>query len=210
VPVSCDKLGLRLWGRADDGVYLDVHLRCMKPTCEICWLPLHNLRIKATRFQLQKVGIQKVWIGLVTEKERSTVRTCKQRLKDGTGPTPMTMLTTYVNYDRAGLLATVNLLPSSDTLTELPLNEALALYHGWGKEYRPKRVSADWSLKLKTQFLGKFTASRQEIKQVWKLLDKRYGYKPGSVYEDETSFERRAYAALDDVREAKRQDKGYP
>jgi len=199
---------LQLFGQAEDGVYLAVPHHCMRQSCENCWEAVLSRRLRATRLALNKLGVSHVWVGLVDEKQQSAVRSFKNYHSQDI-PTPLRMVTSYHYASNNGLLATVNMLPSTTTLAHVELKTGLNIYREWGRQYRPKRVQADWELELKSNFNGKFTASPHEIKKIWGLMTSRYGYKPGDVPEDQEVFERRLYAVLEDIRGQSGSKSGY-
>lgn len=198
----CDSNNLgnnRLFGEDQDGVYGDVEHRCMLPSCDRCWKPLHNRRIWAARLALTKLGISNVWLGLLSSEDRRTARHFKERHTDDIPPV-LYMLSTYYNSDLVGVLSTANMVPSREVMEEAKLEDGLYRYHYWGTEYRPKRVRADWALTLPSSFKGLFTASPSTIRQMWAVLSHRYGYKPGEVPEDPIAFERRMYTVLEELK----------
>lgn len=202
--ISCDVANLRLFGEHEDGTYLDVPYQCMKPTCQRCWRTLIIRRIWATRLYLNKMGMSKVWIGIISPQQRVTARKFKERNKDRPDILVANMLSTFSHTDEVAMLATCNMLPNSEgALREVEVEEALRVYQQWCEELRPKRMTADWELKFPGRFRGKFTASPKTIDSMWTIMNDRWGHKPGDVPEDPTVFERRMFTALDEVKAKK-------
>jgi hypothetical protein len=149
------------------------------------------------RQELNKLGIEHVWVGLIDGTQRSGMRAWKTRNKDRTDILVMNMLTTYQTSTKYGLLATCNMIPnSSRQLRRMTVHEAVTVYEGWGLKYRPNRVTSDWELVHPGKRHGKFLGTKETIQQVQYLLNERHGYKPGERPEDPYLYESRLYEAL--------------
>lgn len=199
--LRCGDAFSRLFGETTEGVYLDVQWQCMRATCERCWQLLLNRRIWATRIAMQKLGVSDVWLGLLDKAQRNAARQWKFANKNRADLLVMNALSTYRLNDNVGMFATCNYLPNQEaTLVQMSLEDGLSTYYRWAIEYRPKRITADWDLKLEGVFTGKFTADTLTITELWRQMSERWGYKPGDVPDDPATFERRMYMVLDEIK----------
>jgi hypothetical protein len=171
----------------------------MKPSCDNCWIPVLNKKTIATRLALTKLGVTHVWVALMNGKDCVSARKFRERHKDDLTPV-LHLLSTYNLTNDAGVLSTVDMVPSRELMKQVTLEEGLKIWHQWGLDYRPKRVRADWDLRLLGSFEGKFIARPATISKLWKVMGQRWGYKPGDPPDDVVAFERRMYLVLEEIR----------